>query len=306
MPKTQPVEWLLARESFLLAAVWIALASPMLLAQNNAAPGAAPSPTPTTDATPAPAFDVATIKPHDKGVIRGMGLRYLPDGVNGTVSLQMLVSNAYDLRTPDQVSGGPDWVKNDSFDVQAKMGAADAAAMDKLSNEGKIALCERMLQTLLAERFKLKVHSETKMVPVYEMVLAKGASKLIDSATDTNPKLDRGKDGKPLMGIQSMRVTSIVEGYSMTEWAGFLSQPVAGVGRPVLDKTGLTGTYDFPINWSVYSAGAGGHSGVRRGQYSFDLRGAERDWIATASSYRADRYNRHRPRREAYARLADA
>ena len=59
------------------------------------------------------------------------------------------------------------------------------------------------------------------------------------------------------MGIQSMRDTSLVEGISMKWWANFLSQPVAGAGRPVLDKTGLTGTYDFAFSWSVYSAGAG-------------------------------------------------
>jgi uncharacterized protein (TIGR03435 family) len=110
-----------------------------------------------------------------------------------------------------------------------------------------------MMQALLAERFKLKVHPAIKQLPVYELVLAKSASKLIDSATDTNPKLDRGEDGKPRMGIKVLSVNaSIVEGYSMTAWAGFLSQPVCKLGRPVLDKTGLTGTYDFPINWSVY------------------------------------------------------
>jgi uncharacterized protein (TIGR03435 family) len=238
------------RKSLLLTAASIALACPMLLAQNTPAPAAVP---PTTIATPAPSFDVATIKPH-QGAIRGMGLWDLPDGVSGTVSIVMLVSNAYDLRTLDQVSGGPDWVKSDSFDIQAKMSEADIADLKKLSPAESKARRQLMLRALLADRFKLKVHTETKQVPVYELVVAKGPSKLTDSTTDTNPKLDRGEDGKPRVGIQFSKDTSLVMAYSMSAWAGFLSQPVSGVGRPVLDKTGLTSTYDFPINWSVYSA----------------------------------------------------
>jgi len=229
----------------------------MLLAQGSPALAAASSPTPSTNATPAPAFDVATIKPFHPGPGTFMGIRNTPDGVHASdANLAMLVVYAYGLRTEDQVTG-PDWAKTERFDIQAKMSATDFAEVQKLSTAESNARRKLMMQALLADRFKLKVHPETKQVPVYELVLAKGSSKLIDSATDTNPKLDRGEDGKPRMGIQSMRVTSIVEGYSMTAWADFLSQPVAGVGRPVLDKTGLTSTYDFPINWSVYSAGAG-------------------------------------------------
>jgi uncharacterized protein (TIGR03435 family) len=249
-----------SRKSLLLTAASIALTSPMLLAQGSPAPGAVSSPTPTTNATPAPAFDVATIKPHPGMALR-RGLVYQPDGYTGTVTLSMLVQYAYGLRTEDQVTGVPDWAKNEWFDIQAKMGAADIVEMQKLSYAESNVRREPMMQALLADRFKLKVHPETKQVPVYELVVAKGSSKLIDAATDTNPKLDRGADGKPRMGIQSMKDTSIVEGYSMTAWAGFLSQPVARVGRPVLDKTGLTSTYDFTINWSVYSSWAGATSG---------------------------------------------
>jgi uncharacterized protein (TIGR03435 family) len=265
MFKTVPTKWLLARitdparaikfyrKPLLLTAASIALAAPILLAQINSASGTVSSPTPVTTATPTPAFDVATIKPH-VGAMRMMGLQYLPDGVSGTVPLSMLMSNAYGLQTPNQVSGGPDWVKTELFDVQAKMGAADAAVMDKLSTDDKNAYRQRMLKTLLADRFKLSVHTGTKQVPVYELVVAKGNSKLIDSTTDPNPKLDRGEDGKPHMGIRWSKDTCLVEAFSMSAWAGFLSQPVSGVGRPVLDKTGLTSTYDFPLNWSVYSA----------------------------------------------------
>jgi uncharacterized protein (TIGR03435 family) len=161
---------------------------------------------------------------------------------------------AYGLQTLDQVTGGPDWVKSDSFDVQAKMSDADVAEMKKLSAPESKKRSNLMLQTLLAERFKLKVHSETKQVPVYDLVVAKENSKLVDSTTDPNPPLGKGDDGKPHQGTKFLKDTSVWQAWSMENLAGFLSSPVSGAGRPVMDKTGLTGTYDFPLNWSVYSA----------------------------------------------------
>lgn len=239
------------RESLLLTAACVALACPMLLAQTTPAPGMPSSPTPTANATPTLSFDVATVKPH-AGMAYSRGLIYQPDGYTGTVTLSMLVQDAYGLRTEDQIAGVPDWAKNEWFDIQAKMGAADIVEIQKLTFAESSVRRQPMMQALLADRFKLKVHSETKQVPVYELVLTKGPSKLIDTATD--PKTARGKDGKPPMGIHFMKDTADVMAYSMSAWAGFLSQPVSGVGRPVLDKTGLTSTYNFPINWSVYSA----------------------------------------------------
>jgi len=231
------------RKSLLLAAACIALASPFAFPQG----------THTAPPTP-PSFDVATIKPHT-GMLQMVGVVNTPDGLDGSAStLQMLLVYAYGLRTGAQVTGGPDWAKTDRYDVQAKMSAADIAEIQKLSFADGTARRAPMLQALLAERFKLKIHSETKQVPVYEMVVAKGSSKLIDSTTDPNPPLGKGEDGKPSTGIRFLKDTAKVQAYSMTAWAGFLSQPVAGVGRPVLDKTGLTSTYDFDFNWSVYSA----------------------------------------------------
>jgi uncharacterized protein (TIGR03435 family) len=269
MPKTAPTEIVLtsitglssalkfSRKSLLVAAASIALASPMLIAQNVAAPAAASSPTPTASATAAPAFDVATIKPFRPGPQTFMGIVDTPNGVHASdANLAMLVVYAYGLRTEDQVTG-PDWAKTERYEVVAKMSAADIAEIQKMSNAEGTARRALMLQALLAERFQLKAHSETKMVPVYELVVAKGASKLKEAATDPNPPLGRGEDGKPHQGTKFLKDTSVWQAWSMENLAGFLSQPVVGVGRPVLDKTGLTTTYDFPINWSVYSAGAG-------------------------------------------------
>jgi uncharacterized protein (TIGR03435 family) len=185
-----------------------------------------------------------------------MALKYQPDGFTGTESLAMLVEYAYGVRADDQVSGVPDWAKEAWFDIQVKLSAADFAEMLKMSQAEINDRYQLMMQALLAERFKLKVHSETKQVKVYELVVAKGSSQLKDSATDPNPPLGKGEDGKPSFGIRWLKDTTIVQALSMANLARFLSRPVFGVGRPVLDKTGLTSTYDYTLNWSIYSASA--------------------------------------------------
>jgi len=244
----------------LLTAALIMLLPPMSLAQKSAEPCAA-SP-PLADACPAHSFEVATIKPSQQGPHKFFDIVMTPVGMDASsASLTMLVAYAYGLRSAvDQVSGVPDWAKTDLFDVQAKMSAADIAEVQKLSYEEGTARLKPMLQTLLAERFKLKVHSETKQVPVYELVVAKGGAKLKDAATDPNPPLGKRADGKLATGIRFLKDTGIVQ-MSLTSFVSFLSQPVARIERPVLDKTGLIGSYYFTLNWSVYSNGAGSSPG---------------------------------------------
>jgi uncharacterized protein (TIGR03435 family) len=252
------MDWKSRRITALLAATGLAFAYPVAFSQTNSAPGAASSAPTSAIATPAPAFDVATVKPHS-GMLTMTGVMNVADGVDGSAAtLAELVEYAYGLRSDDQVSLGPDWVKTDRFDVQARMGEAEIAATEKLSLAEKKAALRRMMQSLLAERFQLKVHSETKQVPVYDLVVAKGGSKLKDAAVDSNENLLKGKDGKPLHGFLSWSTGKVIaQGYSARNLADFLSQPTCALGRPVMDKTGLAGTYNFTIDW------APPHPGVR-------------------------------------------
>jgi len=133
------------------------------------------------------------------------------------------------------------------------MSEADVAEMKTLSPADAKAHRQQMMQALLAERFKLKVHSETRQVPVFELVVARSSPKLKDAATDTSD-LRKDRNGKPVTGILFQGDTSLVQGESMQSFATFLSAPFAAVGRPVLDKTGLTGTYNFTLNWSAQPA----------------------------------------------------
>jgi len=235
----------------LIAVASIAFACPMLLAQTTPTP-AAPS-SPGTDAVPEPSFDVATIKPHRDG--RGLqGPHPTLDGFVAASSLQGLVRSAYSHEFGDQVSGGPEWAKTDFYDVQAKMSEADIVEMQKLSPAEAGARRQQMVQALLAERFKLKVHVEAKQAPVYALVVAKGGPKMEAAVPDPSRK--------PRPVFEFRNGAHMARGLSMEVLAAFLSFPNFGVGRPVIDKTGLTGTYNFTFNASICSPPCGPEQGA--------------------------------------------
>jgi uncharacterized protein (TIGR03435 family) len=136
-----------------------------------------------------------------------------------------------------QIPGGPDWFKDTRFTISAKAG--DAADDDRL---------RLMLRTLLAQRFGLKLHHELKDLPTFELTLAKGgpkfhesgpkdASKFLESTTTGDPQFSKDKGG-----LVAQRVT-------IAQIAAALAEPLQ---RPVLDKTGLKGHYDFRIDVTAY------------------------------------------------------
>lgn len=238
----------------LIVSAWIGLAAQAPIAEGGAASGAASNAADAAVLSGAPAFDVATIKPSaasGTGPVDWMGIRNDADGIDAQfVTLPMLIQRAYGLRSADQISGGPEWARDARFDVRAKMSEAELAEMQKLSPAEAKARRGMMLQALLAERFKLKVHPETRQLPVFELVVAKGGSKLKDAATDASGSLEKGEDGKPLVGFnQATGSTEVAQGESTKALADFLSQPFSGLGRPVVDRTGLNGVYDFTLNW---------------------------------------------------------
>jgi uncharacterized protein (TIGR03435 family) len=242
------------RRSLLLIAATLTIACPILLAQ--------------TTASPAPSFDVATIKPlpPDGRPTHGWsGVQTNPDGMEAaSLNLSELLCYAYgynSLRFEGQVSGLPDWALTQRYDIVAKIGEADMPAFRKLSNDEQEKQREAMMQSLLAERFHLTLHHGAKQIPVYVMVVAKGGIKMRDAATDpAPPQLGKGDDGKPLSTLRWGKDTTLMQAESMKYIANLLSMPAAQVGRPVLDKTGLTSTYNFTLNWSIYSASAAANS----------------------------------------------
>ena len=213
-----------------LAAACIVNSAPMASAQ------AAPA--------PLPAFEVATIKPFNINDNGTSGFVSYPGGrVNvGYASLRVLVFYAFDVQGY-QIVGGPDWIDKERYNIVGRAPASsDSATARKASFQTTPNDEQRkMLQSLLAERFGFKFHRETKEGPVY--VLTKGNNKLqMQDAKD--------KDGY-MRGAIIMKQGGIVDGEAdaqnipMSYFASVLSRHL---GRPVLDQTGLTGSYDFHLN----------------------------------------------------------
>jgi uncharacterized protein (TIGR03435 family) len=126
------------------------------------------------------------------------------------------------------------------------MDGPTAEALSKLRPDQLKLARRKMLQSLLEERFGLKVHRETKEGPIYSMVVAKGGLKLRESKPVDSDDL-RNADGTPMQGTaQLTRSGFVVRSYSAPKIAILLSQEAK---RPVVDKTGLTGIYDFTLEW---------------------------------------------------------
>jgi uncharacterized protein (TIGR03435 family) len=206
------------------------------------------------------AYDVVSVKPMHPERILFMGVQETPDGINGEiVTVTMLVQSAYGAAgvpsTDDSVRGLPDWAKSDYFSVQAKMSADQVATFAKLRKAEQRACRQAMMQSLLADRFQLKVHREIKQVPDYELVVAKGGPKMTEG-NGNGLDVPNGRDGKPITG-SFLRVGSAkggmevqVRAYSMEQVANFLTQSHVGVDHRVVDKTQLTGKYSFTLDFS--------------------------------------------------------
>ncbi|MEI9978933.1 MAG: TIGR03435 family protein [Edaphobacter sp.] len=221
----------------------MAVDAPGVLGQGSAASsGTAPST--ATAEVKVPAFDVVSIKPNKSGS-GGIRIMNKPDGYSASnISLKMLIQGAYGIRE-DLISGAPGWADSARYDIDAKVAGVDVDALKKLTPEQRRSI----LQPLLAERFKLKVHTETKQLPVYELVVAKGGSKLKEATPDdTYATGIKGPDGVGRGGMMRMgRGQLTAQGIRMTSLVNMLSQQLH---RTVIDKTGLTGKYDLDLNWT--------------------------------------------------------
>lgn len=201
---------------------------------------------PRTTATAGPAsFDIISIHEHDPKD-RGRNWRSTPDGVTGTnITLQNLVCNAFDVKFR-LVFGGAPWTSSTGFDIAAKVIALDWQEAVKLTEDQRAAL----LQALLADRFHLKAHVETKTLPIYELVVAKGGPKMTPtppgpatSSTAAPPPTTPKPKGSSQFGPGRFQAY----GYPvalLAEQLGYL------VDRDVIDKTGLLDSYDFTLEWN--------------------------------------------------------
>jgi uncharacterized protein (TIGR03435 family) len=210
----------------------------------------------TPTVAPEYTYDVAFVKPSKPGNRDSMSMSMTPtpDGFAATnVTLQMLITLAYGV-DDDQITHAPNWLDADRFDVGAKM---DGSVMDQLQkltkDENKLAR-QHMLQALLADRFKLTIHRETKALPAYSLVIAKNGPKLKEAKSgDTYPNgfvtpAGRGGAGQLMLSASATGYKFVAQGIPFPTLVNWLSTQLR---RPVSDKTGLTGNYDVTLTYSL-------------------------------------------------------
>jgi uncharacterized protein (TIGR03435 family) len=195
-----------------------------------------------------PAFEVASIKRNNSGS-RASDCCGGPGRLVGrNVTLGMLITVAYQVQD-FQVSGGPSWMNSDRYDIEAKASEDSPARQQTQMVQGP------MLQRLLEDRFKLAVRREIKELPIYELTVAKSGSKLKAGGCIT-PDLKALPSGKKpsdcgfsVMDNNLIRATQI-------DMARFIPMLTSWVKRTVIDKTGITSTFDVDLKWNPNEATA--------------------------------------------------
>ena len=204
-----------------------------------------------------PKFEVASVRPNTSGDNK-VGIDIQPGGRATAVNapLMMIIRSAYRLQE-FQLVGAPDWVLSARYDITAK---ADREFPPPVPG-GEISPAQLMFQSLLEERFKLTVHRETRELPMYALVVARPDGRLgpqltpstldcaaINAARRSGTPPSPPKPGeRPLCGIRIGFGQLTGTGFPLTNLASSLVQFVQ---RSVVDRTGLSGHYDFDLKWT--------------------------------------------------------
>jgi uncharacterized protein (TIGR03435 family) len=182
-------------------------------------------------------FEVASVKPNKSGRNPGSTSRSGGQMVFENTSLRECIAIAYGIAVDREYALlGPAWIGSERYDIVAKVPA-----------ETPREQVLRMLQALLADRFQLRLHREKKELRVYALTVARTGAKLKAVAV---------RDGSFSFGPGHISGTA----QSMAELADKLSRPFFGLGAPVMDSTGLTGVFDFTLEWAPDNAQADGPS----------------------------------------------
>jgi uncharacterized protein (TIGR03435 family) len=203
----------------------------------------AQSQTPASTDAAIPTYDVISIKPN-KSTDGRPSIDYDHGIYSATdISLKMMILDVYDLKE-EQLFGLPKWGDELRFDIQAKIVDSDKGVLDSLTHAQERGI----QQPILTDRFQLRFHEETKVLPVYELVIVKGGPKFQPSTFTGHQK---GANG---LGAGSLHTNNHGGNLDMTSTAVPMSSLVNVLSRQaqriVVDKTGLTGKYDLNLSWS--------------------------------------------------------
>jgi uncharacterized protein (TIGR03435 family) len=202
-----------------------------------------------------PAFEAATVRPNTSSDTRRQ-IEVLPGGRFNAINMTLwqILSIAYPIdgkfRDEINLTGGPGWINSDRFDIVAKAEGSPRLDTNKPGStvtdvdRDAVERIRMMLRRFLAERFKLRLHHETRQLPLYELVMVK-----TDGGVGSELRKAAGNCGRECGSIRRMGPNKVVGtevslgslAHSMSDWAG----------RTVVDRTGLTGPMDFSLTWST-------------------------------------------------------
>lgn len=238
----------------LLAAAWMAVAVPFALGEGFAAQSVTAAQATVADAA-SPAFEVVSIRPANPD--GKVGFITTPDGFRATnLPLLNLFRFAYVptgtgdsgfFRT-DRMLGVPDWLATEKYDVVAKVSEADLAEWQNPAKQQE--MLRAMLQRLLEERCKVKVHCENKEMPIYALKVTKNGPKFKVAETSDITELRAKHPGAMMMPGGATMARGVEPGeqdWYSTSMAALALQLTTPVKRQVVDQTGLTGKYDFKL-----------------------------------------------------------
>src|SRR6267143_175419 len=204
-----------------------------------------------------PSFEVATVKP-SASVDNRIAIMGQPGGrfVATNATLKMLMGVAYRVRD-FQISGGPNWVGTDRWNIEARAEEGSIPPQTGLPDPTVPNPLMLMVQSLIEDRCQLKMHRETKELPVYELVAAKGGSKMKLSEdqgpmrpperASPPPALPQRGGPMPRGSMRMLRGDLEANGVPLFNFIQALSQQL---GRTVIDKTELKGFYDIRLQWT--------------------------------------------------------
>lgn len=199
---------------------------------------------PNTPGTPE--FDVVSIRlvpPNAPPVMRDIGFTpILPGGryLDSRVGLHEMIALAYNVKNWMQLVGLPNWANNQSYAVAAKP-SEDFPTLPPAQNIEQVRL---MLRAMLADRFHLQLHAETRREPVFNLEIAKGGIKI----KEVDPPVPPAKEG--YVGSAGDDRGGRLIGQKST-MAGLAIALNLFLQRPLIDQTGLKGYYDFDVKWTA-------------------------------------------------------
>jgi bla regulator protein blaR1 len=270
------------KKLLLTAAAVATITAPIVLGLVHATPvHATPARAQSQNDAASPRFESFTItpsQPSDSALNPGKQVTKMMFGpskgfIAANVTLQTMLQDAYGVQA-NQIVGAPDWLNSERFNVEGKVSpsqVADGASSQSFTVRGPdapkvgfgpetdVTAVKQMMQAALADSTKLAVHTETRVLPTYVLVVAEGGSKLQPTPAEepNSTEISNSRFGPRMVNGVRMKENDYgnvmdlqAHGMSVNDLAEHLARQL---GQPVINKTGLTGRYDFHLQWSTAS-----------------------------------------------------